>query len=116
MKTKILLLLAALSLPLMAERKLTAVWQKYPSPITIIILAEGKEIGRKTTSPTDPGTESETPIVLESDGEVKIVAVAENSLGERSDESEPAIVPAIPKTPKGFKIVVNATITITPTP
>lgn len=115
MKT-LLLLLAALSLPLMADRELTAVWDKHPEKVTTIILADGKEVARKATSPDDEGTESEVSFAIKGEGSVRFTAVAENAIGERSAESEPFILPSLPKTPKGFKIVINATITVTPTP
>ena len=112
---KTLILLAALSLPLNAARELTAVWDKHPEKVTVIILADGVEVARKATSPEDTGAESSVPIVLK-DGVVTVVAVAENAIGERSEPSIPFVVPPAPKTPQGFKIVINATITVTPTP
>lgn len=115
MKT-LLALLALFTLPLTADRELTAIWEKHPEKVTIIILADGKEIARKATSPEDAGAESEVPIVIKTEGSARITCVAENALGERSLESEPFILPALPKTPKGFKIVINATITVSPTP
>jgi hypothetical protein len=114
MKTTILLLLAALTLPLMAERQLTVTWDKYPERNEIIIKSGDKELGNILVNPDDPKLESITVTIP--DGKVTLVAIARNVGGE-SEPSEPLVIPAAPANPRGLKIttIIRTTISL-PTP
>lgn len=109
MKTKLLLLLA-LALPLSA-REVTVTWDKHPEKVTVIILADGKEVGRK---PVDPAAPAEDLLVTIPDVKTTLVAVTENAVGLRSIPSLPLVLPPNPVGVKGLALVVKATITITP--
>ena len=109
MKTTLLLILAALTLPLMADRQLTVTWDKYPEPNEIVIKMGDKELGYVLVNPADPKLESLTVTIP--DGKVTLVAIARNVGGE-SEPSEPLVIPAAPANPRGVKIVTIVRTTI----
>ena len=95
---KLILLTAALTLPLFAERTFRVTWDKYPEPHTITIYQESvddlpdAELGSVLVDPTNPTLESVEVTV--NDDPSTLYAVAINADNFPSEKSDPLHVPA----------------------
>lgn len=113
---KTILLLAALTLPIFAERAITLAWDKHPEKVTIEIyqIIPGGKDKLLGAVPVNPESDAEqTMDVTISDEQITVYAVAVN--GElASDKSDLLVIPRKPATPGKLRFIIQGTVSILP--
>ena len=95
----ILLWLYCLAYMAFADRVLTLSWDANP-PDEMVTAYEVSVDGKLATTVSDPAAQLTIP-----DAKCSLSVVAVNSLGTKSDPSNPLVIPAAPSNPKGVKVV-----------
>ena len=96
---KTLTILLALTLPLFADRALTLAWDANP-PDEQITAYEVSIDGKLAATVSNAEAQLTLP-----DAKCSLTVVAVNSLGIKSEPSNPLVIPVAPSNPKGVRVV-----------